>query len=154
VQKLERGNTSVEGLGIGTAVMGISAVVNYIVSRYMFTVARQTESAALHGDAFHLRTDVWTSLGVFYGLVAIKFTSLDAFDPIIAIVVALLIIKAAGNLTKDSFPDLLDARLLSRDEEQIHRVLAEHSHSITGYHKLRTRKSGPIRYIDLHMVVP
>jgi cation diffusion facilitator family transporter len=154
VQKLERGNIGIEGLGIGTAVMGLSAAVNYVVSRYMFKVARQTESAALHGDALHLRTDVWTSLGVFGGLVAIKLTGFNVLDPIVAIVVALLIIKAAWNLTKDSFPDILDIRLPSQDEERIHQVLAEHSHAITNYHKLRTRKSGPIRYIDLHIVVP
>jgi cation diffusion facilitator family transporter len=154
VQKLERGNTGVEGLGIGTVVMGISAAANYIVSRLMFKVARQTESAALHGDALHLRTDVWTSLSVFGGLIAIKLTGLHVLDPIVAIVVALLIIKAAWDLTRDSFPDLLDRRISSRDEEQIHQVLADHSHSISGYHKLRTRQSGPIRYIDLHIVVP
>ena len=154
LQKLERGNTGIDGLGIGTVVMGISAAANYITSRYMFKVAHQTESAALHGDALHLRTDVWTSLGVFGGLVAIKLTGLDVLDPIVAIMVALLIIKAAWGLTRDSFPDILDKRLPAQDEELIHHVLTEHSHAITDYHKLRTRKSGPIRYIDLHIVVP
>ncbi|HUJ18686.1 MAG TPA: cation diffusion facilitator family transporter [Nitrospirota bacterium] len=154
VQKLEHGNIEVESLGLGTLVMAASAAVNFIVSRYLFKVAHLTDSAALRGDALHLRTDVWTSLGVLGGLAAIKLTGLEVLDPVVAIVVALLIIKAAWELTKESFSDILDTRIPAKDEELIHRVLAEHSHAITDYHKLRTRKSGHVRYIDLHIVVP
>jgi len=154
VQKLSRGNIEVVGLGIGTFVMGLSGVINFIVSRYLFSIARKTESVALHADALHLRTDVWTSFSVLGGLIAIKLTGLKVIDPIVAIVVAILIIKAAWNLIKDSFQDILDTRIPLRDEEIIHNVLANYSDSIVDYHKLKTRKAGPIRYIDIHIVFP
>ena len=152
--KLRAGTVEIESLGWGAAVMFISAGTNYLVSRHLLNVAIKTDSVALEADALHLRTDVYTSVGVFGGLVAIKLTGIALLDPIVAIVVALMIIKAAWDLTKTAFFHILDVKLPDDEERLIHEVMKRHTGRFIEYHKLRTRKSGHIRHIDMHLVVP
>jgi len=145
---------TVHALGLGTAVMGFSAVVNFWVSHILFKVAKETDSPALAGDAWHLRTDVYTSLGVFAGLGLIKLTGLTVLDPAIAIIIAGLILRAAYNLIKESMKGLLDVRLPDEEERVIREALAEYQDEYLEFHELRTRKSGPYRFVDLHLVAP
>ena len=152
--KLRAGTVAIESLGWGAAVMFISAGTNYLVSRHLLNVATKTDSVALEADALHLRTDVYTSVGVLGGLVAIKLTGIAVLDPIVAIVVALLIIKAAWDLTKTAFFHILDVKLPDDEERLIHDVMKRYTGRFIEYHKLRTRKSGHIRHIDMHLVVP
>jgi cation diffusion facilitator family transporter len=86
---------SLEMAELGMAIMGISVVVNIIVFRHLLKVAQATNSIALEVDARHLTTDVWTSAGVMVGLVVVRLTGLAVLDPIIALAVAVFIIKAA-----------------------------------------------------------
>lgn len=153
-KKLLTGHVEIESLGAGAIVMGISSLANYLVSRYLLNVAVKTDSVALEADAMHLRTDVYTSLGVLGGLAAIKMTGIAMLDPIIAIVVALMIIKAAWDLTRTAFFHILDVKLPDDEEALIHDVMARYRGSFIEYHKLRTRKSGHTRHIDMHLVVP
>jgi len=154
VLKLVLGHYQVDNVGIGTVVMGISALSNWFVSTHLLKVARRTDSVALEADALHLRTDVYTSLGVFAGLIVMKLTGLSLIDPLVAIGVAVLIIKTAWELTRNAFHHILDIKLPEEDEAAIREVMAENAFRFKGYHKLRTRKSGHMRYIDLHLVVP
>jgi cation diffusion facilitator family transporter len=154
VHKLRAGKFEIESLGWGAAVMVVSALANYLVSRHLLSVAIKTDSVALEADALHLRTDVYTSVGVLGGLVAIKLTGIAILDPIVAIVVALMIIKAAWDLTKTAFFHVLDVKLPDNEEILIHNVMASHKGQFIEYHKLRTRKSGHVRHIDMHLVVP
>ncbi len=153
-RKLVGGRVEIEQLGLGAAVMGASALVNYFVSRHLLTVAVKTDSVALEADALHLRTDVYTSAGVLCGLVVIKFTGITLLDPLVAIAVALLIIKTAYDLTKSAFFNILDVKLPDDEVAVIRDVLQGYSHQYLEFHKLRSRKSGHIRHIDMHLVVP
>jgi cation diffusion facilitator family transporter len=141
-------------LAIGIAIMGLAVVVNWYVSSRLMKVAKQTDSIALESDAWHLRTDVYTSLGVFLGLVLIRLTGITLFDPLVAIGVAIVIMKAAYDLTKRSFSDLLDRRIPDKDEDRIKRIICEHASSYAGFHELKTRRSGPEIFIEFHLVVP
>ncbi|WP_394698758.1 cation diffusion facilitator family transporter [uncultured Methanoregula sp.] len=143
-----------ELLFAGIAVMGISAIVNWYVSRRLMKVAKQTESIALESDAWHLRTDVYTSLGVFLGLILIRLTGITLFDPIFAIGVAIVIMKAAYDLTVRSFADLIDHSIPEEDEERIKKIICEHSNDYAGFHDLKTRRSGPEIFIEFHLVMP
>jgi len=143
-----------ELLIFGIAVMGISALVNWYVSRRLMKVARQSESIALESDAWHLRTDVYTSLGVFTGLVLIHLTGITLFDPLVALGVALVIMKAAYDLTRRSFSDLIDHSIPAADEHRIQEIICEHAGSYAGFHDLRTRRSGPDIFIEFHLVMP
>lgn len=147
-------STEIKSLGLGMVVMGISALVNIYVSSRLMYVAKKTDSPALAADAWHLRTDVMTSLGVLVGIAAIKLTGLYIIDPIIAIVVALLILKAAYDLLRESVGSILDVRLPDSDEKAIKEVLHEHAGLYVDYRNLRTRKAGPERHVDFNLVVP
>ena len=154
LHKLRSGVVAVGSLGLGAALMAASAIVNYLISRHLLNIAVKTDSVALEADAMHLRTDVYTSVGVLGGLIAIKLTGITLLDPLIAITVALMITKAAWDLTKAAFFHILDVKLPDDEEAQIHDVMTHYTGRFIEYHKLRTRKSGHIRHIDMHLVVP
>jgi len=147
------GHTSVTLLEGGIFIMLLSVILNLIVSRKLMKVAKETESLALEADALHLSTDVMTSAGVLVGLVIIRFTGWFILDPIVAIMVAMLIIKAAYDLTRKTMEDLSDQRIPKDEEDCIIKILKQHDHVVHDYHDLRTRRSGQNRYIDLHIVV-
>ena len=142
----------------GVGVMFISSVVNIVVSQMLFKVGKATDSMALQADAWHLRTDVWTSAGVMLGLgliwigeILIPNTHFHWIDPIAAILVALLIVHAAWQLTIRSGRDLLDYTLPENEEKQIREYLASLAPRIRGFHSLRTRKSGSDRFVEVHL---
>ena len=138
----------------GIAVMGISALVNWYVSNRLFKVAKQSESIALESDAWHLRTDVYTSLGVFTGLILIRLTGIAILDPLIAIGVAIVIMKAAYDLTRRSLSDLIDHSIPPADEKRIQEIICDHASIYAGFHDLKTRRSGPEIFIEFHLVLP
>lgn len=152
IKKITQG-AQIEALGWGIAVMGASAAINWMVSAYLLKVAHETDSIALEADGMHLRTDVYTSLGVFVGLILIHFTGWNIIDPIAAIFVALLIIKAAYELTKKAFMPLVDIALEPESINRIEEILAEEDTHYLEYHALRTRKAGRETHIDLHLVI-
>jgi len=138
----------------GIAVMGISAMANWYVSHRLFIVAKESESIALESDAWHLRTDIYTSLGVFAGLILITLTGNPIFDPLVALCVAVVIMKAAYDLTKRSLTDLSDHSIPETDEKRIKEIICAHSSIYAGFHDLKTRRSGPEIFIEFHLVVP
>ncbi|NMB79366.1 MAG: cation transporter [Methanomicrobiales archaeon] len=139
---------------IGIAVMGISTIANWYVSHRLFVVAKESESIALESDAWHLRTDVYTSLGVFLGLILIKLTGIAIFDPLFALGVAVVIMKAAYDLTIRSLSDLIDHSLPEKDNDRIRQIICDHASDYAGFHGLRTRRSGPEIFIEFHLVMP
>lgn len=148
------GATEVKSLGLGALVMGVSALVNIVISSRLMRVAKETDSPALAADAWHLRTDVLTSLGVLAGIGIIKLTGWYIVDPIIAIAVTILILKAAYDLLRESLGSMLDARLPDSDEKKIIEVLQSYAGQYVDYRNLRTRKAGPHRYVDFSLIVP
>ena len=150
----------IEAAGWGVAVMLVSSVVNIIVSRMLFRVGKETDSIALQADAWHLRTDVYTSAGVMIGLGLILLgerflpgVNLLWLDPVAAIVVALMIVHAAWKLTMESGRDLLDASLPAEETAWIQEYLRGFGPSVYGFHHLRTRKAGSNRFVEFHLVV-
>jgi cation diffusion facilitator family transporter len=150
----------IEAVGWGVGVMLVSSVVNIVVSKKLFKVGKETDSVALQADAWHLRTDVYTSAGVMISLAVIwmehrAFPGLDLnwLDPVAAIFVALVIMKAAYELTVRSARDLVDVRLPEEEEAWIRKLIREYKASIHGFHQLRTRKAGHFRYVEFHMLV-
>ena len=148
------GEPSVIQLDLGIGAMAVSMVANVLVSRFLYATALRTDSLALEADAKHLTTDIWTSAGVFVGLIAVKVTGLSALDPIIALLVAGAIFKAAYEMTRKSVEGLLDIKLPDEEEEQVKAIIAEHYGDLVGFHNLRSRKAGSERYLDLHLVLP
>lgn len=142
----------IQHLGWGTAVMAISVVLNYFVSRHLFKVARQEDSLALETDAQHLATDIYTSLGVTIGLVLVWITGWTIIDPIIAIAVALFILRIGWRLTVTAGVHLMDSSLPAMEIVTIEEIVRS-DESVISFHDLRTRKSGNLRHIDMHIVI-
>jgi cation diffusion facilitator family transporter len=146
----------VEQLWLGIGIMAASAVINFFVSRHLLRVARRDDSIALEADGRHLTVDVYTSVGVALGLLLVQLTGFYILDPIIAIAVALLILKMAYTLTKKAFPPLIDSKLPEDEERLVALSVEEHVGPLgeaVGFHELRTRKSGSERYVELHLVM-
>ena len=145
-------NTPVESIGIGIAVVGFSAVTNFGVSGYLRRHATATGSPALAGDAAHLRTDAYTSLGVLVGLVLVKVTGYERLDPIVALVVAFAILRAGLQILTTSSRALVDETLPADELDAIRETVHAFGPSgVAGSHKLRARRAGTARHVDLHV---
>lgn len=140
---------------LGMVVMGLAVVMNIVVSSVLFHVAKKSDSVSLYADAEHLRTDVLSSLGVFAGLLIIKLTGIYILDSIVAIVVALVILKAGFSVSKNSMNDLLDCSLPEKDLNELRTFLNSYkSKGIIDYKNLRARRLGPHKNVELTLIFP
>lgn len=146
--------------GWGVAVMFVSAALNFFVSQRLFAVGKEADSIALTADAWHLRTDVFTSAGVMVSLGIIwlsHFFFIDPrihwLDPVAAVFVAVFILKAAYDLTSQALSDLMDVKLPPDEEGWIRDAITDRKPEIHGFHQLRTRKAGNFRFIEFHIKV-
>ena len=133
---------------LGIYVMTFAVIANILVSKYLFYVAKKTDSISLYADGEHLRTDVWSSLGVLVGLVIIKFTGLIILDSVIAIAVAIIIIYTGFSISKKTLNNLLDGTLPKEDIEIIENVIKSHL-QVKGFKNLKARKSGHNRVVEV-----
>jgi cation diffusion facilitator family transporter len=148
------GLLSTEYLYAGMLVMALSSVLNFIVSGKLMKVAKETDSIALESDAWHLRADVLTSAGVLAGLVLIHLTGFVFLDSVIAILVALLILREAYTLIRRSFSDLTDASLSEEEVAVITDIICRKEHRYINFHDLKTRRSGPYKFAEFHLMMP
>ncbi len=149
----------VEHLELGVAVMLVSGIVNIVVSRILYRVARQEQSVALEADALHLKTDVYSSVGVAGGLLVILVLArvfglswAYYLDPAVASAIALMILVEAWKMLRKAFAPLLDASISAEELGAIERSVSRHPH--TGIHSVRTRRAGGKKHIDFHLTVP
>jgi cation diffusion facilitator family transporter len=141
-----------ENLGIGIVVIGFASAANLAVSTWLFRRARETSSPALEGDAAHLRTDAYTSLGVVVGLGLVSVTGAHWLDPVVALVIAVAIVITGTRITMGSLRVLVDEALPDADLAVITRAIESFAdRGVVGYHQLRTRQAGARRYVDLHV---
>jgi cation diffusion facilitator family transporter len=146
------GGGHVQRLGVGIAVVAFSLVANLIVSTVIARNARRTSSAALEGDAAHLRTDALTSLAVLIGLALVQVTGAQWLDPVVALVVAAAIVVTGVRLLLGSSRVLVDESLPGDQVAAIRGAIEEFAgRGVVGYHELRTRQAGARRYVDLHV---
>ena len=139
----------------GMVVMGISVIVNILVSSILFKVAKQTDSVSLFADAEHLRTDVISAFGVFAGLLLIKFTGIYILDPLIAIVVAVIIFKTGFSISKTTMDNLLDCSLPEADMAEIcHFFDGFKNNGIVDYKNLKARRLGPHKNVEVTFLFP
>lgn len=140
------------GLGLGLA-LG-SSVINFLTAKIMLRAADQFDSITLEADAKHLLTDVWTSIGLVAGLaVLLVFPEWQILDPIIACIMAANIIRTGVDLVKRSAGALMDDALPEEELLQINDAILTHAGKDTYFHGLRTRKAGPKRFVDFHLLV-
>jgi len=148
--KLLQGEHLIQESGLlwGIGVMFISGLVNLFVSRYLYKIAKETDSVALEADALHLKTDIYTSWGVSLGLGLIYLTGYFWMDPIIAILVALFILYEAYEMLQKAFNPLLDSAISDEEIQKIKDAIEENILCTYNYSDLKTRKSGHTNHIQ------
>jgi cation diffusion facilitator family transporter len=145
--------SSIELAEAGIAVMAVSIVVSIFLSRHLLRVSRRTGSVALEANARNIATDVYSTSAVLVGLAILRFTNVNRIDPIIAIGVAIYILKVAVDTIRKPISGLLDEKLPLSEQAVIEDSLKKHSREVSGFHALRTRRAGSQSYIDLHLVM-
>ncbi len=143
-----------ELLGWGLTLTVASSLLNWALARRMMVASREHRSIVLEADARHLYTDVWTSGGVVVGLIVVHFTGWLWLDPLIAVCVALNILREGGRLSWRSVEGLMDAAVEPDVRAQIDRTLARFGHSTIRFDHVVTRRAGQRRFVDLHMHMP
>jgi cation diffusion facilitator family transporter len=143
-----------QALGLGLSLSVISSAMNGALAYAMLRKAREHRSMALEGDARHLFTDVWTSVGVVGALVLVHFTGWLWLDPVIAIAVAANIAREGVLLIWRSADGLMDQALEPDVRAQIDRTLEEFRHQAIRFDHVVTRRAGQRRFVDLHMHMP
>ena len=144
-----------ENLGPGLIVGLLAAAMNFATARLMMKVGREHDSITIESDAKHLMTDVWTSGGVLGGLLIIMFVPRwIILDPLIAVAVGIHIIFAGVELLRRTVDGLMDAALLPQEIEQTSNLIQAELPAGASFHDLRTRKAGPRRFIEFHLLVP
>jgi cation diffusion facilitator family transporter len=146
------GGHELEALGFGIGVLAFSTMVNLLVSGWLSRRAAATQSPALEGDAAHLRTDAYTSLGVLIGLALVHWTGAEWLDPVVALAIAAAIVVTGLRIVARSWGVLVDEALPDDEQEMIRTAIeAFGGRGVVGYHQLRTRRAGARRYVDLHL---
>jgi cation diffusion facilitator family transporter len=148
-----------EQVGLGLALSVGSSVLNGLLAWVMFRAAREHRSLALEADARHLVTDVWTSVGVVLGIILVGVTGWLWLDAVVAMGVALNILKEGAHLVWTSSQGLMDEAVESDVQQEIHQVLGRFVYAIDGRDVIRfdhvvTRKAGQRRFVDMHMHMP
>ena len=148
-----------EQVGWGLALSVGSSALNGVLAWVMFRAARQHRSLALEADARHLVTDVWTSAGVIVGIALVHVTGWLWLDALVAIAVALNILKEGAHLVWQSSQGLMDEAVEADVQQDIQKVLARFVYDIDGREVIRfdhvvTRKGGQRRFVDMHMHMP
>ncbi|MEY4364505.1 MAG: Ferrous-iron efflux pump FieF [Pseudomonadota bacterium] len=152
-----------ESVGWGLALSVASSALNGGLAWVMLRASRVHRSAALDADARHLITDVWTSAGVVVGIALVQMTGWLWLDPLVALGVALNILKEGVSLIWQASQGLMDEAVEPEVLSEIRAVLDSFAHSREGtdgridivqFDHVTTRKAGQRRFVDLHMHMP
>jgi cation diffusion facilitator family transporter len=149
----------IEQVGLGLVLSVISSVLNGVLAWVMFGAAKTHRSIALEADAKHLVTDVWTSVGVVMGIGLVSLTGWLWLDALVAIAVALNILKEGVHLIWRSSQGLMDEAVEPEAIAKINETLAGFAYqrdevSIIRFDHINTRKAGQRLFVDLHMHMP
>ncbi len=137
----------------GIAVMAVALVASWYISRRIRKAGKETGSSALVADSVHFATDVYTNAGILGSLLVFRFTGWAWLDPGVALLVGIYILIVAAKLLLSAGHDLMDRGLPEETVEQVRRIIDEHRPMIVDFHDLRTRRAGPEKHVDFHVVV-
>jgi len=138
--------------GLGLSI--VSSIINGVLAWHMLAASRVHRSIALEADARHLFTDVWTSAGVVVGLLLVSVTDWLWLDPLLAIGVALNILREGARLAWRSVDGLMDSAVDPKVRAQIDAALAQFAHHAIRFDHLVTRRAGQRLFVDVHMHMP
>jgi cation diffusion facilitator family transporter len=152
VRRLVEGSPDID-VGLGLIAVAIAAVVNAVMVVYMRREARRAHSLALASEATHLQTNVVQALAIIGGLALVGLTGVREFDALVALGLAAFMAWTALGLAREALSEIMDVALPDEELRAIQDVIAGHEEDIRGFHRLRSRRSGPTRHIDMHLIV-
>jgi cation diffusion facilitator family transporter len=152
VRRLIEGGGDID-VGVGLVAVIIAAAANIVLAYFMRREAKRSHSMALRAEATHLQTNVVQASTIIVGLVLVAVTNEEVFDPLVALGLAAYMGWTALGLVRIAASEVMDTSLPDEDLAAIHDVLTEHSKYVRGFHRLRTRRAGAIRHIDMHLLV-
>ena len=154
IQSARSFGAPVENSGLGIVVMGVSAGASFFVARRVSRVAKSSHSAALEADSAHIAADVWSSAGTAAALVVIALTGWVQVDSIFGIAVSAWVAATGGKLVLNGMRVLIDESVSQDDLDTIRDTLESTKPAgVISYHRLRARRSGAVRHVDVHVVV-
>ena len=143
-----------EQVGLGLGISLLASAVNGSVAFILLRAGKRLRSVTLRADAHHLFTDVWTSAGVFLGIVLVKLTGWLMLDPIIALIVAVNIVWTGWRLLRETGSGLMDAALPADEQQMIADTLRPYEQRGIQFHAMRSRVAGARRFVSFHVLVP
>lgn len=143
-----------ENVAVGVAVSVVASVINLTVALTLIRAGRRYRSITLEADGKHLMTDVWTSVGVIAGIIAVSITGWERLDPIIALVVAANIVFTGFVLLNRSSGGLMDRSLATPERADVEQALDRYRATGVVFHAVRTRQAGRRSFVSMHVLVP
>jgi cation diffusion facilitator family transporter len=153
VRRLIEGGGDIDP-GVGLVAMIIAAIANIVLAIFMRREANRSRSMALKAEATHLQTNVVQAGMIIGGLVLVAATNEEVFDPLVALGLAAYMAWTALGLVRIAASEVMDTALPEADVRAIHQVLVEYREHVRGFHRLRTRRTGAVRHVDMHLLVP
>lgn len=139
--------------GVGLVAVVIAAAANILLAFFMRREANRSHSMALRAEATHLQTNVVQACTIIVGLILVAVTNEEVFDPLVALGLAAYMAWTALGLVRVAASEVMDTSLPDADLAAILDVLVEHREHVRGFHRLRTRRTGAVRHIDMHLLV-
>jgi len=143
---------AIENGEMGIIVMIISIVLTIGLVVFQRYVVKKTQSVAVSADSLHYTTDILVNAGVIVALVVSVQTGWLWFDPFIAGIIAVYILWSVREIATEAMNLLMDHEFVEEERQQIRSVVNGHP-KVMGMHDLRTRSSGPQKFIQLHLVL-
>lgn len=141
-------------IGLGLLVLVAAMLASWLVSWRLGRAAARLESPALRADSVHYRADLWVNAGALLALLIVRWARWPAADPLMALLVSVVVLRAGAGLVMDSLGDLSDRGLPDSELHRIAAVVAAFAPEVSGLHDLKTRRSGSRRLIELHLEIP
>ncbi len=152
LHRLTAGEAEID-IGLGIIAMAITAAVNLGVALYVSRAAKATGSVALAAGTRHLFTNLVQAAAVIIALTLVGLTGRREFDAIVALVLSGFLVFSATRIALGASRQIMDVRLPPAEEDVILETILRYGEDVRGFHKLRTRRSGRQRYVELHLIV-
>ena len=138
----------------GIFLVGITAVINYVVGSISIYRGKKNNSMALVASGRHLRTDTYSTLGIILGLIIIWYTKLNFLDGVISIIFAGIIIFTGYRILRQSIAGIMDEADMQLLNKMIAYLNAHRRENWIDLHNLRVIKYGGLLHVDCHLTVP
>jgi ferrous-iron efflux pump FieF len=153
IHALVTGGGAMPDTGPALGVMLVSMVASFAISSFLARAARQTGSLVIGVDAVHYRMDLLTGAAVLVGLVATRLSGNASADAVASLLVSFLMVKDVWGVGKEAVDELMDRPLPPQEVERIEAELRSMGEPVRGWHDLRTRRAGPLRFVQVHVVL-